>query len=95
MGALTTGRLFLLFSPDSIDIDFDKKEINLKSGEPTDVNLSDLIDAELLYHGHCADLLLESKLRRYTVRGLNKRRARKLKSLLRSYIWNRIIKSQK
>jgi hypothetical protein len=91
-GVVTTGRLILLFFPDSIVLDFEKEEVTADCSEPFVIAFSDVIDAELIHNRYCADILLESKTRRYTIRGLSTRKAVKIKHLLRNYIWNQIMK---
>jgi hypothetical protein len=92
-GAVTTGRLILLFFPENITLDIEKKEVSIDSGEASVVNLSDLIDAELVHHRYCVDILLESKTRRYTVRGLDMKKAGRIKNFIRNYIWEQIVKN--
>lgn len=92
IGALTTFRFLLLFKPDHMVLDFDKKEICVQGNNSSRFSLNKIIDVELDFHPYCADLVVETQSGNYTIKSISLRMAQKLKSLIRSYIWKRNIR---
>ncbi len=93
IGILTTGKFSLLVKPDEIELDFSKKIIILNIGTVSfQFNLDRINDIELIKHNYCYDMIIDAEFQYFTVRCISRKKAKKLSTLIRSYIWTSMIK---
>jgi hypothetical protein len=87
-------RFDLLFFPDRIELDFEKKEVRVFSKDTYRIKLSDLSDAEVSSRLFGMDMILNTRTGNVRICGLSCHAGLKIKSLINSYLWQYTFSSE-